>query len=192
MCLVHTFVSFNRPTLPTSKQATGSLLRRAVAEAHMSVTKVMHSLTYDPTSPPSPKKVQSLEEKKQQKEILLQQHRELQKQLQTKEFEESTSNQEQSESDYYVASEREDTESEQTTQEITKVQESDLINEPVIELQVSEAEAEELNAELAQGDKRIVAFADSQSSTTTEEDKHKRKRKRAVKSRYIVPGLILS
>lgn len=175
------FVFCYRPSLPPSKQATSSLLRKAVAEAHMSVTKVMHSLTYDPTSPPSPIKVQSLEEKQQQKEILLQQHRELQKQLETEKLEDSGS-QDQSENGYYVHAEKEKTESEQNTQEHLKIK-SDVINEPVIELQISEAEAEELNAELTKGDTRIVAFADSQSATDAEEDKHKRKRKRAVKSR---------
>ena len=77
MCLIYC----NRPTLPISKQATGNLLKKAVAAAHHSVKKpaLSSSLKYDPTSPPSPIRSHSYEEKQQQKELLLQQHRELQK-----------------------------------------------------------------------------------------------------------------
>ena len=66
-----------------SKQASGNLLKKAVAEAHLSVNKpvLSSSLKYDPTSPPSPIRSHSYEEKQQQKELLLQQHRELQKQF---------------------------------------------------------------------------------------------------------------
>ena len=66
-----------------SKQASGNLLKKAVAEAHLSVNKPLlsSSLKYDPTSPPSPIRSHSYEEKQQQKELLLQQHRELQKQF---------------------------------------------------------------------------------------------------------------
>lgn len=72
-----------RPTLPLSKQASGNLLKKAVTEAHLSVNKpvLSSSLKYDPTSPPSPIRSHSYEEKQQQKELLLQQHRELQKQF---------------------------------------------------------------------------------------------------------------
>ena len=72
-----------RPTLPISKQASGNLLKKAVTEAHLSVNKpvLSSSLKYDPTSPPSPIRSHSYEEKQQQKELLLQQHRELQKQF---------------------------------------------------------------------------------------------------------------
>ena len=72
-----------RPTLPVSKQASGNLLKKAVTEAHLSVNKpvLSSSLKYDPTSPPSPIRSHSYEEKQQQKELLLQQHRELQKQF---------------------------------------------------------------------------------------------------------------
>ena len=54
-----------------------------MAAAHHSVNKpvISSSLKYDPTSPPSPIRSHSYEEKQQQKELLLQQHRELQKQF---------------------------------------------------------------------------------------------------------------
>ena len=84
--------SLCRPTLPPSKQASGNLLMKAVAAAHHSVKKpaLSSSLKYDPTSPPSPIRSHSYEEKQQQKELLLQQHRELQKQfLQMKQVDES-------------------------------------------------------------------------------------------------------
>ena len=80
-----------RPTLPVSKQASGNLLKKAVAAATHSVSKpvLSSSLKYDPMSPPSPIRSHSYEEKQQQKELLLQQHRELQKQfLQIKQEEE--------------------------------------------------------------------------------------------------------
>ncbi|XP_015761878.1 PREDICTED: zinc finger CCCH domain-containing protein 14-like [Acropora digitifera] len=76
-------VKDRKPTLPVSKQASGNLLKKAVAAAHHSVNKtgtcITSSLKYDPTSPPSPIRSHSYEEKQQQKELLLQQHRELQK-----------------------------------------------------------------------------------------------------------------
>lgn len=84
--------SLCRPTLPPSKQASGNLLMKAVAAAHHSVKKpaLSSSLKYDPTSPPSPIRSHSYEEKQQQKELLLLQHRELQKQfLQMKQVDES-------------------------------------------------------------------------------------------------------
>lgn len=62
-----------------------------MAAATHSVSKpvLSSSLKYDPTSPPSPIRSHSYEEKQQQKELLLQQHRELQKQfLQIKQEEE--------------------------------------------------------------------------------------------------------
>lgn len=71
----------SRPTLPPSKQAPSSLLKKAVAAAHMSVSRLVPSSTYDPASPPLPIRTHSYEEKQQQKELLLQQHRELQLQL---------------------------------------------------------------------------------------------------------------
>lgn len=53
-------------------------------------TCITSSLKYDPTSPPSPIRSHSYEEKQQQKELLLQQHRELQKRfLQMKHHEEA-------------------------------------------------------------------------------------------------------
>ena len=54
-----------------------------MAEAHLSVNKplISSSLKYDPTLPPSPIVSHSYEEKQHQKELLLQQHRELQKQF---------------------------------------------------------------------------------------------------------------
>ena len=64
-----------------------------MAEAHLSVNKplISSSLKYDPTSPPSPIVSHSYEEKQYQKELLLQQHRELQKQfLQMKQDREET------------------------------------------------------------------------------------------------------
>lgn len=88
--LTYKWLNFNihlfyliRPTLPVSKQASGNLLKKAVTEAHLSVNKpvLSSSLKYDPTSPPSPIRSHSYEEKQQQKELLLQQHRELQKQF---------------------------------------------------------------------------------------------------------------
>ena len=83
LSIFYNVICINRPTLPVSKQASGNLLKKAVAAAHHSVNKtgtcITSSLKYDPTSPPSPIRSHSYEEKQQQKELLLQQHRELQK-----------------------------------------------------------------------------------------------------------------
>ena len=83
MLKFHLLVYQCRPTLPVSKQASGNLLKKAVAAAHHSVNKpvISPNLKYDPTSPPSPIRSHSYEEKQHQKELLLQQHRELQKQF---------------------------------------------------------------------------------------------------------------
>ena len=77
------FTFLFRPSLPPSKQAPSNLLKKAVAEAHLSVSKPLlsSSLKYDPLSPPSPIRSHSYEEKQQQKELLLLQHRELQRQF---------------------------------------------------------------------------------------------------------------
>ena len=63
-----------------------------------------------------------------------------------------------------------------------------LLQEPVIELHVSETETLEYCAEPAVGDTRIVAFADSQAGgdDTDEERRKRRKKRRAVKSKKYV------
>lgn len=157
----------------------------------MSVTKVNppHSHIYDPTSPPSPIKVHSMEEKRQQKEILLQQHRELQKKLREKERE-GTEEDEHKIDDYendLPSDEVKDMNVTPNDNHQVPSSNSEVQNEPVIELQVSEAEALEYSSENVKGDTRIVAFANSQTAKDTEEEeeKHKRRKKRAVKSRLV-------
>lgn len=199
-------VKERKPTLPPSKQASGNLLKKAVAEAHLSVNKplISSSLKYDPTSPPSPIVSHSYEEKQYQKELLLQQHRELQKQfLQMKqdreeteeaagrgsdkdierEFEEPTESTQSDEENR--ESKHVEVEKEQKDSEVTQVPE-----EPVIELHVSETETLEYSPEPTVGDTRIVAFADSQAGAEdSDEEKRKRKKKRrAVKSKKEKPA----
>ena len=59
------------------------LLKKAVAEAQLSVSRLqaVSSLSYDPTSPPLPVHGYDQVEKQQKKKLFLQQHKELQKQL---------------------------------------------------------------------------------------------------------------
>lgn len=59
------------------------LLKKAVAEAQLSVSRLqaVSSLSYDPTSPPLPVHGYDQVEKQQKKRLFLQQHKELQKQL---------------------------------------------------------------------------------------------------------------
>ena len=71
-----------RRSLSPSKQATSRLFKKAIAEAHMSVNQLANSSSYDPTLPPQPMKTNSYAEKQHQKELLLQQHRELVRQQQ--------------------------------------------------------------------------------------------------------------
>lgn len=124
--------SLCRPTLPPSKQASGNLLMKAVAAAHHSVKKptLSFSLKYDPTSPPSPIRSHSYEEKQQQKELLLQQHRELQKQfLQMKQVDESVEDEDNAEE-----------ESSREIEESTAVEEEDQDYNEGNEEQVAEEE----------------------------------------------------
>ncbi|XP_068688101.1 zinc finger CCCH domain-containing protein 14-like [Montipora foliosa] len=198
-------VKERKPTLPISKQATGNLLKKAVAAAHHSVKKpaLSSSLKYDPTSPPSPIRSHSYEEKQQQKELLLQQHRELQKHfLQMKHQEvsdvetvsvvESIHEMEEEmptvqESIQEEVDENERKHDGETQKEENNVQEPE---EPVIELHVSEIDTFEDGSEPVSGDTRIVAFADSQAGgEDSDEERRKRKKKRrAVKSKKEKPS----
>ncbi|XP_044183377.1 zinc finger CCCH domain-containing protein 14-like [Acropora millepora] len=201
-------VKDRKPTLPVSKQASGNLLKKAVAAAHHSVNKtgtcITSSLKYDPTSPPSPIRSHSYEEKQQQKELLLQQHRELQKCfLQMKhreeipeiemdvavdgglEMEEVLGVQENTKEEIDENESRDD---DQECQEEENIQEPEA---PVIELHVSETDTFEDGVEAAvPGDMRIVAFADSQAGGeySDEESRKRKKRRRAVKSKKERPS----
>ncbi|KAL9958254.1 hypothetical protein ACROYT_G035248 [Oculina patagonica] len=193
-------VKDRKPTLPVSKQASGNLLKKAVAEAHLSVNKpvLSSSLKYDPTSPPSPIRSHSYEEKQQQKELLLQQHRELQKQflqmkqaeVETKEEEEDEADESDKEMEKESAEQDENVQSDEENQESKEVEEEHKEQEPVIELHVSETETLEYGSEPPVGDTRIVAFADSQAGgeDSDEERRKRRKKRRAVKSKKEKPS----
>ncbi|XP_020605748.1 zinc finger CCCH domain-containing protein 14-like [Orbicella faveolata] len=201
-------VKDRKPTLPVSKQASGNLIKKAVTEAHLSVNKpvLSSSLKYDPTSPPSPIRSHSYEEKQQQKELLLQQHRELQKQFfQMKEAEVHVEHEEEEvgeDSDKeiegesteldgtHVQSDREKGESKEVVEEHKELADAQQPEEPVIELHVSETETLEYGSEPAVSDTRIVAFADSQAGgeDSDEERRKKRKKRRAVKSKKEKPA----
>ena len=75
-------VSFIRPTLPPSKQANPALLKKAVKEAQVSVEDVQHS-EYNPELPASSDmpniSSQNPESKKRQRELLLEEHKKLQR-----------------------------------------------------------------------------------------------------------------
>lgn len=203
-------VKDRKPTLPVSKQASGNLLKKAVTEAHLSVNKpvLSSSLKYDPTSPPSPIRSHSYEEKQQQKELLLQQHRELQKQFfqmkqaevhveqEVEEAGEDSDKEMEGESTdldrTHVHSDGEKRESKEAVpvQEHKELVDAQQPEEPVIELHVSETETLEYGSEPALGDTRIVAFADSQAGgeDSDEERRKKRKKRRAVKSKKEKPA----
>lgn len=199
-------VKERKPTLPPSKQASGNLLMKAVAAAHHSVKKpaLSSSLKYDPTSPPSPIRSHSYEEKQQQKELLLQQHRELQKQfLQMKQVDESVEDEENVEGESSREVEEESTAVEEEGQDYNEGNEEQVAEEehkqvettqepeePVIELHVSETDTLDYSAEPVQGDTRIVAFADSQAGgeDSEEERRKRRKKRRAVKSKKEKPS----
>ena len=69
-----------RPVLPASQQANPNLLKKAMKAAQVSVEDVVGSGEYNPEAPPSSvQTVADPESKKKQREILLEEHKKLQR-----------------------------------------------------------------------------------------------------------------